>query len=335
MDVVRTNIEKIGGTVDLSSKVGSGTTVRVRIPLTLAIIPALVVGQGSDAYAIPQANLLELVRLDGDSRELGVEHVGGAPVYRLRGTLLPLVYLGDQLGLPREGRPDALNIVVLAADNSQFGLVVEEIRDTQEIVVQPLSRQVKHVDVFAGATITGDGKVALILDVAGLAERAAASPAVSAAGRVHESELRATASTTTTRLLICQVGDGRRLAVPMDHVARLEAFGLSQVELAGSSEVVQYRGDLLRLLHVGDLLGIPSRPKGPEESYSVVVHRQDDESAIGLVVDKILDVIEEDVVMSSVGRQHGLQGSAELQSRVTDIVDVPALVASSGAGFYA
>jgi len=332
MDVVRTNIEKIGGTVDLSSQVGRGTTVRIRIPLTLAIIPALVVGQEGDAYAIPQANLLELVRLDPDSADLGVEHVGGAPVYRLRGTLLPLVFLAEQLRLDTAGRPEALNIVVLGADNSQFGLVVEEIRDTQEIVVQPLSKQVKHVDVFAGATITGDGKVALILDVAGLAERAAALPTGSG-NHSLPGDTHLEVADARTRLLIAQVGD-RRLAIPMDHVARLEEFPLSQVERAGNAEVVQYRDDLLRLVHVGALLGIYGEPEDTG-SYSVVVHREDDGSAaVGLVVDRILDVIEEEIVLSSVGRHAGLQGSAELQSRVTDIVDVPALVASARAGSY-
>ncbi|MGD9956214.1 MAG: chemotaxis protein CheA, partial [Candidatus Nanopelagicales bacterium] len=175
MDVVRTNIEKIGGSVDLQSTVGEGSTVRVRIPLTLAIIPALVVRQGGELYAIPQVNLLELVRLDGDGDGNGpvIEHVAGAPVHRLRGSLLPLVFLAEQLELDREPA-ESMNMVVLQADGTQFGLVVEDVVDTQEIVVRPLSRQIKHVEGFAGATITGEGRVALILDVSGLSQRAQA-----------------------------------------------------------------------------------------------------------------------------------------------------------------
>ncbi|GAA0609417.1 hypothetical protein GCM10009547_09370 [Sporichthya brevicatena] len=326
MDVVRTNIEKIGGTVDLASEIGMGTTVRVRIPLTLAIIPALVVGQAGDTYAIPQANLLELVRLEGEAAESGIEHVAGAPVYRLRGTLLPLVYLDEQLGLPAPAEREALNIVVLAADNTHFGLVVEEIRDTQEIVVRPLSRQIKHVETFAGATITGDGKVALILDVAGIAQRATHQTVAATAARMTESERSRT--TETTRLLICQVGADRRLALPMTDVARLEEFSVDQVEKAGNADVVQYRGDLLRLVHVGPLLGMGSA-NADAETYSVVVHRHENDAAVGLVVDSILDVIEEEVVLSAVGARRGLAGSAVLQSRVTDIVDVPALVAAT------
>lgn len=333
MDVVRTNIEKIGGSVDLVSKLGQGTTVRVRIPLTLAIIPALVVGQGGDSYAIPQANLLELVRVEATATTgTGVEYVGGAPVYRLRGTLLPLVFLDEQLRLERDAAPSAYNIVVLSSDQAQFGLVVEDIQDTQEIVVQPLSRQVKNVDVFAGATITGDGRVTLILDVTGLALRATANTAQVSSQRVSAADAGAAGARQTTQLVICQVGDDRRLALPMADVARLEEIPVSDVERAGSTEVVQYRGDLLRLVHVGDLLGIHGSGDRPT-TYSVVVHRDDDEAAVGLVVDRILDVVEEEIRLSEVGLKHGLHGSAELQSRVTDIVDVPALVAAARGGF--
>src|SRR5271163_3830294 len=177
MDVVKTNVEKIGGTVDVQSTLGRGTTVRVRIPLTLAIIPALVVTCGGDRYAIPQVSLLELVRLTGDQIGAGIEMVHGAPVHRLRGRLLPLVYLSRELKLaadasPATARDGAINIVVLHADEREFGLVVEQIHDTEEIVVKPLRKQLKTVKIFAGSTIMGDGKVALILDVLGLAQHA-------------------------------------------------------------------------------------------------------------------------------------------------------------------
>src|SRR5262249_43778084 len=142
------------------------------IPLTLAIIPALTITSGSERYAIPQVNLLELVRLEGDEAGRGVERIHGAPVYRLRGSLLPLVYLNQVLGFSPSTALGPVNIVVLQADERQFGLVVDAIRDTEEIVVKPLQKQLKSLNVFAGATIMGDGKVALILDVVGLAQRA-------------------------------------------------------------------------------------------------------------------------------------------------------------------
>src|SRR5579864_4796331 len=180
MDVVKTNIEKIGGTVDVQSKLGKGSTVRMKIPLTLAIIPALIVTTAGDRYAIPQVSLLELVRLEGEQARKGLELVNGAPVYRLRGKLLPLVYLKRELRADTQEQgvaspkteSQSVNIVVLRADDRAFGLIVDEINDTEEIVVKPLSKQLKSINTYAGATIMGDGRVALILDVLGLAQRA-------------------------------------------------------------------------------------------------------------------------------------------------------------------
>ncbi len=175
MDVVRTNVERIGGTVEIESQVGRGTIVKLKIPLTLAIIPALTITSGGARYAIPQVNLLELVSLDAELARLGIEYIREAPVYRLRGQLLPLVYLNRQLGVadaPGHAEAETVNIVVLQADERQFGLVVDAIHDTQEIVVKPLQKQLKAIQAFSGATIMGDGRVALILDVMGLAQRA-------------------------------------------------------------------------------------------------------------------------------------------------------------------
>ncbi|HVR74126.1 MAG TPA: chemotaxis protein CheA, partial [Planctomycetota bacterium] len=181
LDVVRTNVEKIGGTVDLETKPGHGTTFKIKIPLTLSIIPALIVSTGGDRYAIPQANLLELVRVQGNQGRGGIEMINSAPVYRLRGKLLPLVDLGRALGLTpiaavnpgeSESAAAAINIVVLHAENRQFGLIVEGISDTEEIVVKPLGKCLKGLSIYSGGTIMGDGKVALILDVLSMAERA-------------------------------------------------------------------------------------------------------------------------------------------------------------------
>ncbi len=174
MDVVKTNIERIGGLVDIQSNVGLGSTIRIRIPLTLAIIPALMVSCAKNRFAIPQISLLELLRIEREDRELNVEWVNGTPVYRLRGKLLPLVSLGEELKLctSQQAFNQAINVVVLQADDRQFGLVIDEIQDTGEIVVKPLSKRLKSIPIYAGATILGDGQVALILDVMQLAQRA-------------------------------------------------------------------------------------------------------------------------------------------------------------------
>jgi len=357
MDVVKTNIEKIGGTVDVQSKPGQGTTVRMKIPLTLAIIPALIVTTAGDRYAIPQVSLLELVRLEGEQVRKGIELVNGAPVYRLRGRLLPLVYLKQELkadaanaaAAVQPQHPDlrtsveqsvldleSANIVVLRADDRQFGLVVDEINDTEEIVVKPLSKQLKSINTYAGATIMGDGKVALILDVMGLAQRA------SVVGEVRD---RAVTEKDATRgaeaglnrqrnaVLLFQYGEGGRMAVDLALVARLEEFSRDTVEVAADQEVEQYRGQIMPLIRVSEVLKSKRLKAGAsgQDSLHVVVY-SDQGRSVGLVVDRILDIVEESFVIERQTGRQGVLGSAVIQKRVTDILDVPGLIAAAGGG---
>ena len=333
MDVVKTNIEKIGGSVDVTSVLGRGTTFRIKIPLTLAIIPALTVTCAGDRYAIPQVSLVELVRLDAlqNGAGKGIEHISGAPVLRLRGNLLPLVYLDEQLALPRpEGEATATFIVVLQADDRQFGLVVHEVLDTEEIVVKPLGVQLKGIGVFAGATILGDGAVALILDCMALAQQA---NVVHVGG--ERSALRGTSSSTTAEpvepLLVVGCGDGRRAAIPLAMVTRLEDFGVDQVERVGSHEVVQYRGQILPLVRMGRFLGAYSEQSG--DRLQVVVYSESGRS-VGLVVDAILDITEEVLVARSDLDDHGLTGSAVVQNKITEMLDVRQAIVAADPHFY-
>ncbi len=317
MDVVRTSIERIGGSVDLTSTVGCGTTMRIRIPLTLAIIPALVVGQQGERYAIPQANLVELVRLEGQDLRENVETLAGAPVLRLRGRLLPLVSLSEALG-GEKADPDGLTIVVVQADETRFGLCVEEVHDTQEIVVKPIGRQLKSLPTYAGATIMGDGRVALILDVGGIAR-------TRAIGAAHATEPEVQVGTVDSRaLLVLEVSQGRRAALPLTAVSRLEEFELGRVERSGGVEVVQYRDGILPLLRLAPAIGLAESPPA-EDQISVVVH-EDGQHRVGIVIDRVLDVVEEHVVPTEVGRRNGVLGSAVVQDKVTDLVDLDAVV---------
>jgi len=318
MDVVRTNIERIGGSVDLASQPGQGTTCRVRIPLTLAIIPALVIGQGAERYAIPQANLVELVRLEGEDLRRSVEVLAGAPVLRLRGRLLPLVHLDEALGSEAEVG-DAATVVVLQADDVHFGLVVDEVHDTQEIVVKPIGRQLKDLPLYAGATIMGDGRVALILDVAGMA-RSSGIEAVT----VEATETRV-AGTEAESLLLLELASGRRAALPLAAISRLEEFDPARIERSGSREVVQYREGILPLIRLAPAIGLVDSATAGEQ-VSVIVHERG-EHRIGLVIDRVLDVVETAVVASEVGRRPGVLGSAVVQDKVTDLVDLDAVVA--------
>jgi len=223
MDVVRTNIERIGGTIDLHGKRGVGTTIKIKIPLTLAIIPALVVASGDNRYAIPQASLVELVHLEGDRARDGVELLYGVPVYRLRGKLLTLVYLADALQdtAPSASDADDVSIVVLQADDRQFGLVVQAVHDTEEIVVKPLGKHLKGTPVFAGATIMGDGRVALILDILGLAKHTRVLAEGHERGRIDTAAAVVGAADDRQTLLVFATPDDGRMAIPLSRVARL------------------------------------------------------------------------------------------------------------------
>ncbi len=327
MDVVKTNIEKIGGSVDLQTRPGLGTTVRIKIPLTLAIIPALIVTSAGNRFAIPQVNLLELVRLEGDQTSKSIEWIQGAPVYRLRGRLLPLVYLRKVLKIneEKEAPPDAVNIVILRADDRQFGLVVDRINDTEEIVVKPLSKQLKGVSVYSGTTIMGDGKVALILDVLGLAY---ASQVISKLrdGALAESHSRAKESNGKQQtLLILGTGTSRRLALPISQVARLEKISKKAVEFADHQEVVQYRGKILPLIRLANFLGLECSESSEDELLNVVVYIEN-ESSFGLVIDQIVDIVELNLQINHRSAREGLLGSAVIHERVTDLVDLPAII---------
>ncbi|HVN18879.1 MAG TPA: chemotaxis protein CheA [Dongiaceae bacterium] len=343
MDVVKTNIEKIGGTVDVQSRAGHGSTVRMKIPLTLAIIPALIVTTAADRYAIPQVSLLELVRLEGEQARKGLELVNGAPVYRLRGKLLPLVYLTKELradaltgkaGTSTSPQSDSqnVNIVVLRADDHQFGLVVDEINDTEEIVVKPLSKQLKSINTYAGATIMGDGRVALILDVMGLAQRASVISEVRHRALAETEEKQSYNSTTNQRsaVLLFQHGTSGRIAIDLSLVARLEEFPKDAVEIAADQEVVQYRGQIMPLVHVSEVLQSIRQKKTENdgESLHVVVYTHNGRS-VGLVVDRILDIVEESFLVQPQSGRKGILGSAVIQKRVTDVLDLPGLMAAA------
>jgi two-component system chemotaxis sensor kinase CheA len=322
MDVVKTNIEKIGGQVDIQSRVGEGTTLRIKIPLTLAIIPALVVTSSDGArYAIPQVNLLELVRLERESGSLPIEYIQSAPFYRLRGSLLPLVYLHEQLGLTRpEGETlDAANVVVLRADGRQFGLVVDRITDSEEIVVKPLGRHFKHVPMYAGATIMGDGSVALILDVIGLAQRAGVVSQVRGRSSGAAEAAAEAARSERSSLLLFSAGTHTLMGIPLSCVTRLEEFAPHRIEYSGGQEIVQYGDEIMPLV---TMWTTDASGAGPRKAIVLGV----DGSHAALVVDRIVDIVHDDYAIKPIASGTYLLGSAVVQDRVAEIVDVNAVV---------
>ncbi len=338
MDVVRTNIEQIGGKVSIHSQAGAGTTVKMRIPLTLAIMTALVVTSGNECYAIPQVNVLELVHLDGEDASSRIEMMCDAAVYRLRGELLPLVWMETELALDRRTRPferlaegATANIVVLQADSLKFGLVVDEVNDTQEIVVKPLGRHVRAIPIFAGATVMGNGRVVLILDVPGLAVQAGVLSETRERRSVGSDALPEETRASVDALLLVTGPDAARMAIPLSQITRLEEFSRSAVERVGGRDVVQYFGDILPL---ADLDGLmleshtlnPSAPTAGHETIQALVYAKHGRQ-VGVVVDHILDTIEASLVDLRPATRRGVAGSFVIDGHVTEVLDLDTLCA--------
>jgi len=335
MDVVKTNIEKIGGVIEIQSKPGEGTTIRIKIPLTLAIIPALTVISAGDRYAIPQVNLLELVCLEGENVRNAIEMVHGVPVYRLRGHLLPLIYLNHELWgdeMPAGDSAECVNIVVLQTGEQHFGLVVDDIDDTQEIVVKPLGKQLSDIASFAGATIMGDGNVAMILDVFGLADRAHLISELSRnkamAGQAEES---LSTADNQRMLVLIRNPDGGRMAVPMSEVTRLEELPKSAIEIAGNQDVVRYRDEIMPLVGVTETLperrtrqrlNNTSETNGDDAENLQVIVCTNRSKPVGLVVHQITDVIEEVIKIEGNASRQGVLGTGVIQDHITEFLDV-------------
>ncbi|MCE5306334.1 MAG: chemotaxis protein CheW [Acidobacteriales bacterium] len=332
MDVVKSHIEKIGGVVDIVSRLGEGTTIKLKIPLTLAIIPGLVVTIGGERFVIPQVSLIELIRLEGDSKEKHIEHVHGTPVYRRRGSLLPIAYLSRVLGLKQDGQSDAVNMVVLQAEDRQFGLVVDGINDTQEIVVKPLGEQLKGLSVYAGATIMGDGRVALILDVLGIGQQSGVLMESREQVRAAVQQ-KAQAGDDKQRLLLFGAGSFKRLAVPLSMVARIEEFPRSSIERAGGRQVVQYRDQILLLVPLQEVLE-PGSPQAEAADLVQVIVFNDGDRSVGLMIDQIQDVAEEAVTVQQKTNRKGLLGSAVVGKHVADFLDLNYVLRVAAADWF-
>ncbi|MEC4678276.1 MAG: chemotaxis protein CheA [Nitrospirota bacterium] len=331
MDVVKTNIEKIGGTVSMSSRIGEGTQMRIEIPLTLAIIPALMVTSGNEPFAIPQASLLELVRVDEESRNQ-IEVIRGANFYRLRGVLLPLLYLNEVLVLqpPKVSEDDihskGTNIVVLRAGDHSFGLVVDTVNDSEEIVVKPLSRQLKDLSYLAGATILGDGRVALILDVMGVAQEGGLKgDEQNDTGRMVEADALSNDEEGSVTMILFSMNEEDRYAIPLSEVARLEEFDVEKIEQSAGQDVMQYRDELLPLVRLGDALGVMTSGEENDRVPVIVFSRQ--EKSIGVIVGRIIDIVEAEMHLHAAPSEKiGVKGSLVIDGKTTDLLDIEQLI---------
>jgi two-component system chemotaxis sensor kinase CheA len=333
MDVVKTNVERISGAIDIESIAGKGTTVRVKIPLTLTIIPALIVSCRNERFLIPQASVLELVALDGSGAGPQIETVHGRPVYRLRGNLLPLVYLDRELNLAAsdQSRSNAANIVVLQAETRQFGLVVDDILDTEEIVVKPLGEHVKGINAYCGATIMGDGRIALILDVVGLAQRAGVirEPQESPSEN-YSSDILPASSADRETFLLARNGAEAQVAIPLSDVARLEGLPASFLRRIAQHEVMEYRGHVIPVLRLSQVLPHAGTAQPPASgSWMETVIYTDHGRTVAVVVDCIVDIVDEQPAVEPLASRPGVIGSFVSDHNVIEMLDLPAIVRSA------
>ena len=317
MDVVRTNIDQIGGTIDVKSVAGEGASVTVKIPLTLAIVSALIVEASGERFAIPQLSVIELVRARANS-EHRIERIKDTPVLRLRNKLLPLIHLKKLLKLDDEASvidPENGFIVVTQVGNQTFGIVVDGVFHTEEIVVKPMSTKLRHINMFSGNTILGDGAVIMIVDPNGIAQALGTSVASQHEIVDDKAANRGGGLEQLTSLLVFRAGSTQPKAVPLALITRLEEISSDKIELSNGRYMVQYREQLMPLVQMD---GVEVASSGVQP----ILVFADDGRTMGLVVDEIVDIVEERLAIEVASGRDGILGSAVIKGRATEVIDV-------------
>jgi two-component system chemotaxis sensor kinase CheA len=315
MDVVKNNIEKISGSVNLRSEVGKGSTFVIKIPLTLAIMPILEVETCGLTFALPQINVVEVVK-SGAKAESAIEYINDSPVLRLRDNLIPLAYLHEALRIvpDEKSRTDRKYVIVCAMGDTQFGVIVDNVFDTEEIVVKPVAPQLKKLDAYSGCTILGNGKVILILDAVGLARAAGSLGANESTTREEKAEPEEAAQIAS--FVIFEAGSATPKAVPLELLSRLENVEISRIEYSQGCPVLQYRGDWMKLAAVEGELTLPQ-----EGEIDLLVFG-DRGNTVGLVADRILDIVKCPIGKRLEGGMKGYVGSIVVEGKTCDVIDL-------------
>ncbi|MGD9639372.1 MAG: chemotaxis protein CheW [Alphaproteobacteria bacterium] len=319
MDVVKTNIEKIGGNIELKTKEGKGTSFRIKIPLTLAIVSALIVKSGGEKFAFPQISVVELVRVTKKS-EQQIEKINNSAVLRLRDHLLPLVNLKEVLRLngqekqPHDDSQDEIFVIVSQVGTFTFGIIVDHVFDTEEIVVKPVSQILRDITMFSGNTILGDGSVIMILDPNGIAT--AVGETVESSSDNDEKQKSAVVSDDIVSFLIFKSEGKDPKAVPLALVARLEEFDVSLFEHSYGKPVVQYRGKLMPIVSFAGEFRLKEKGRQPVLVFA------DNERSMGLMVDEIVDIVEDKMKVELKADKEGIIGTAVIKGKATDVIDI-------------
>jgi two-component system chemotaxis sensor kinase CheA len=316
MDVVRNNIDQIGGTIDVKSVAGAGLNFTIKIPLTLAIVAALIVEAGDHRFAIPQLSVVELVRVRNGS-EHRIESIKDTKVLRLRDKLLPLVGLSQLLGLDKGAGDISGGFIVVTQVGSQtFGIVVDRVFHTEEIVVKPMSSKLRHIVMFSGNTILGDGSVIMIIDPNGVAQAFGNTASQMAAAETGNSGDAAVADEASTSLLVFRAGSSQPKAVPLSLITRLEEIDAQKIELSNGRHMVQYRGHLMPLVSMSKDVQVRGEGAQPLLVFS------DGSRSMALVVDEIIDIVDDNLEIQVASDNPGVLGSAIVRGHATEIIDV-------------
>ena len=316
MDVVRNNIDQIGGTIDVKSVAGAGLSFAIKIPLTLAIVAALIVEAGGHRFAIPQLSVVELVRARSGS-EHRIESIKNTRVLRLRDKLLPLISLRQLFGLDKDtGEINGGFIVVTQVGSQTFGVVVDGVFHTEEIVVKPMSSKLRHISMFSGNTILGDGSVIMIIDPNGVAQAFGTNVASQLAAAEASESKPAQSAGSSTSLLVFRAGSMQPKAVPLSLVTRLEEIDTQKIELSNGRHMVQYRGHLMPLISMSENVRIKGEGAQPLLVFS------DGSRSMALVVDEIVDIVDDTLNIQVASENPGVLGSAIVRGHATEIIDV-------------
>jgi two-component system chemotaxis sensor kinase CheA len=332
MDAVRANLDQIGASIEVSSEIGQGTRFRINVPLTLAILPTVLVWSAGERYAFPQIYVREVVHLERDKVSSTVDELDGAQILRLRGRLLPLVSLRQHLRVTHtDATPEDLTIVVVEIDGKRFGIVVDAVGDTVDAVVKPLTQATCSIAMFAGVMILSDGRPALIVDLDGLATAdGLVTSGVDDSAPAEESE-----DVDEIRLLLATVTGGAHVAVPISAVQRLEHFPCAQVQRSRGGDVVKYGDAILPLVQLTELLpghaAADASPPLAADAYLPTIVCHPPAGPIGLVVERIEDVVSEPGEPSSRAGQEGAGRRLVIEERVTELLDIEAVLANADA----
>ncbi len=326
MDVVKTNIEKLNGLIDIESEDGRGSLFQIKLPLTLAIIPCLFVETCCRRYAIPQVSVVETIRIGEAQIRDRIQRVGDAEVLLLRGEIIPIIHLKEALGISAADTEGDLNLVIVTNGIMQYGMAVQQLHDSEEIVVKPLGRHVRHLKEYAGATIMGDGQVALILDASGLAHSSGIATISGAARSELKYQEPQRELSGENRALLTFYNGGQQLAVPLELVERVEKISAQAVEYVGGRRVMQYHGQVMPLMEVGDITSAGSLD---EERDLVVIVFAFAGREFGLAANTPVDSIDcTTAIDGETLRQQGIVGSVIIQGQTVLIVDIVAAVTS-------